>query len=119
MLLAQNWERFKVMNPNLSQYKIDEVEKMLHCRDPKYGFLTYKCAKCDTTKTIPLACKIRICTQCGKKYADLWADELVDRLYVVPHHHMVFTMPEELNCLVKILCSYILVLRVLYRCNIL
>jgi hypothetical protein len=50
MLLAQNWERFKVMNPNLSQYKIDEVEKMLHCRDPKYGFLTYKCAKCDPLK---------------------------------------------------------------------
>ena len=39
MLLAQSWERFKVMNPNLSQYKIDEVEKMLHYRDPKYGFL--------------------------------------------------------------------------------
>ena len=50
------------MNLNLSQYKIDEVEKMLHCRDPKYGFLTYKCAKCDTTKTVPLACKSRICS---------------------------------------------------------
>ncbi|MDR1991926.1 MAG: transposase zinc-binding domain-containing protein [Nitrososphaerota archaeon] len=34
---------------------------MLHCRDPKYGFLTYKCVKCDATKTVPLACKSRIC----------------------------------------------------------
>jgi hypothetical protein len=85
------------MNPNLSQYKIDEVEKMLHCRDPKYGFLTYKCSECSTTKTIPLACKSRICPQCGKKHADQWADELVGRLFAVSHRHMVFTMPEELR----------------------
>ncbi|MDR2699667.1 MAG: transposase zinc-binding domain-containing protein [Nitrososphaerota archaeon] len=51
---------------------MDEVEKMLHCRDPKYGFLTYKCSECSTTKTIPLACKSRICPQCGKKHADQW-----------------------------------------------
>ncbi|MDR2699466.1 MAG: transposase zinc-binding domain-containing protein [Nitrososphaerota archaeon] len=61
MSLTQNWEQLKIMNPNFSQYKIDEVEKMLHCRDPKYGFLTYKCSECSTTKTIPLACKSRIC----------------------------------------------------------
>ena len=97
MLLTQNWEQFKVLNPNISQYKIDEVEKMLHCRDPKYGFLTYKCSECSTTKTVPLACKSRICPQCGKKYADQWADELANRLFAVPHRHMVFTMPEELR----------------------
>ncbi|MDR2700181.1 MAG: transposase zinc-binding domain-containing protein [Nitrososphaerota archaeon] len=41
------------------------------------GFLTYKCAECSATKTVPLACKSRICSQCGKKHADQWADELV------------------------------------------
>ena len=86
-----------MLNPNISQYKIDEVEKMLHCRDPKYGFLTYKCPECNTTKTVPLACKSRICPQCGKKYTDQWADELANRLFAVPHRHMVFTMPEELR----------------------
>ena len=85
------------MNPNLSKYKIEEVEKMLHCRDPKYGFLTYKCPECGATKTIPLACKSRICPQCGKKYADEWADQLAQTLYAVPHRHMVFTIPEELR----------------------
>jgi hypothetical protein len=97
LLLRQNWEQFKGMNPNLSQYRIDEVEKMLHCRDPKYGFLTYKCPDCGATKTIPLACKSRICPQCGKKYTDQWADELASTLYAVPHRHMVFTMPDELR----------------------
>jgi len=70
---------------------------MLHCRDPEYGFLTYKCPECGATKTIPLACKSRICPQCGKKYADEWADHLAQTLYAVPHRHMVFTIPEELR----------------------
>jgi len=52
---------------------------------------------CDAIKTIPLACKSRICPQCGKKYTDVWASELSDRLFVVSHRHMVFTMPEELR----------------------
>ena len=85
------------MNPNLSRYVVEEVEKMLHCRDPEYGFLTYKCPECGATKTIPLACKSRICPQCGKKYADEWADQLAQTLYAVPHRHMVFTIPEEMR----------------------
>jgi adenylate kinase family enzyme/ribosomal protein S27E len=85
------------MRPDVSKYAIDEVEKMLHCRDPEYGFLTYKCPECGATKTVPLACKSRICPQCGKKYADEWADQLAQTLYAVPHRHMVFTIPEELR----------------------
>jgi len=34
---------------------------MLRCRDPKYGFLTYKCPNCGEVKTIPLTCKSRVC----------------------------------------------------------
>jgi len=85
------------MNPNLSMYVVEEVEKMLHCRDPEYGFLTYKCPECCAVKTIPLACKSRICPSCGKKYADEWADRLAQMLYAVSHRHMVFTIPEELR----------------------
>jgi len=78
-------------------YVVEAVEKMLHCRDPEYGFLTYKCPECGTVKTIPLACKSRICPSCGKKYADEWADKLASTLYPVSHRHMVFTIPEELR----------------------
>jgi hypothetical protein len=87
------------MNPNLSQYKIDEVDKMLRCRDSKYGFLTYKCSEGSATKTVSLVCKGRICPQCGKKHADQWVDELAGRLYAVPHWHMVFTMSEAFRVL--------------------
>ena len=97
LLTNGNWERFKAQNSNLPLYAVEEVEKMLHCRDPESGFLTYKCPECGATKTIPLACKSRICARCGKKYTDEWADELASSLYAVSHRHMVFTIPEELR----------------------
>jgi len=92
-----NWERFKAENPNLPLYVVEEVERMLHCRDLENGFLTYKCPECGASKTILLACKSRICTRCGKTYTDQWADQLVSSLYAVSHRHMVFTIPEELR----------------------
>jgi len=74
---------------------------MLHCRDPEYGFLTYKCPQCGKIETVPLTCKSRICTSCGKKHADKWADKIASTLYSVPHRHMVFTIPEQLRPLFK------------------
>ncbi|MDR2699972.1 MAG: transposase zinc-binding domain-containing protein [Nitrososphaerota archaeon] len=69
---------------------------------PKYGFLTYKCPECNANKTISLACKSRICSQCGKKCADLWVDELFGGLYVVSHCHVVFTMSEEFRAVFEV-----------------
>jgi len=74
---------------------------MLRCRDPEYGFLTYKCPQCGKIETVPLTCKSRICTSCGKKHADEWAEKLASTLYSVPHRHMVFTIPEQLRPLFK------------------
>jgi hypothetical protein len=54
-LVNDNWEQFRAEDPNLPFYVVDEVEKMLNCRDPEYGFLSYKCPKCVDTKTILLA----------------------------------------------------------------
>jgi len=73
------------------------VEKMLHCRDPNHGYRTYRCPECGETTRIPFACKSRICTSCGKKHADKWADKLAETLYNVSHRHIVFTIPEELR----------------------
>jgi len=89
--------RYKADHSHLDGDIISEVENMLRCRDPTHGFLTYSCPQCGELKTVPLACKRRICTSCGKKHADQWADNLAQTLYSVPHRHMVFTIPEQLR----------------------
>ena len=42
-------------------------------------------------------CKSRLCTHCGKKYADQWAAELSLRMFDVTHRHMVFTVSHILR----------------------
>ncbi|MEM7533732.1 MAG: transposase zinc-binding domain-containing protein, partial [Chloroflexota bacterium] len=73
-----------------------EVEKMLDCKNPKNGFATYLCLHCGEDKKVPFTCKSRICSSCGKKYADEWAEELSGRLWNVPHRHITFTVPDVL-----------------------
>ncbi|MDR2700506.1 MAG: transposase zinc-binding domain-containing protein [Nitrososphaerota archaeon] len=54
-----------------SHNQVDEVEKMLHCRDPKCGFLTYKCPECSLLKLFRCRVRVEFAPQCGKKHADL------------------------------------------------
>lgn len=75
---------------------IREVEKMFLCRDPKGRFVTYLCTSCGETKTVPLSCKSRLCTRCGKRYADIWAEELANHLLPCVHRHIVLTISDML-----------------------
>lgn len=102
LLVNRNWERFKVENPNVSLYAVEEVEKMLRCRGPAAGFLTFRCPECGASKVVPFACKSRICPRCGEKYMGEWVDGLVHSFYVVSHRYMVFTVLEEFRAFVGV-----------------
>jgi hypothetical protein len=95
-ILSHNnlWEKLKSSN-KLRKVEIAEVEKMLHCRE---GFITLQCTNpnCGATKTIPLSCNSRICTSCGKKYTDKWAERTAKSMFDVPHRHVVMTIASEL-----------------------
>ena len=92
-----NWERFKVLyGKRVRSVVIKEVEKMLLCRDPKGGFATYICTSCGETKKMPLSCNSRICSRCGKRYADVWAEELANHLLPCVHRHIVLTISDKL-----------------------
>jgi hypothetical protein len=94
---GDNWTRYQRMYAGrISAHQITEVEKMLACGDPQNGFATYICLKCGTTKVVCFSCKSRICSRCGKVYADTWAQQLTNRLFKVTHRHITFTVPAEL-----------------------
>ena len=75
---------------------------MLSCKDEKKGFLTYHCKKCNEVHIFCLGCNSRICSRCGKRYADDWAESLVENTFDVPHKHIIFGLPPalwaELRC---------------------
>ena len=89
-LFKQYWEGFKHRNKDiLRDIEIAEVEKMLSCKDENRGFWTYHCKKCNENHNIPFGCNSRICSRCGKRYADDWAESLVENTFDVPHKHIV------------------------------
>jgi len=45
--------------------------------NPKNGYKTYQCPKCGTKKYVPFTCKCRLCTSCGTKAANEWADRII------------------------------------------
>lgn len=92
-----NWINYTMEHEgSLRAVEVEEVEKMLRCEDGAYGFSTYRCKECQKVITVPFTCKSRLCTHCGKKYADHWAAELSLRMFDVTHRHMVFTISHVL-----------------------
>ncbi len=92
------WDDYKVRyKDSIRSVEIENVERLRKCRTPKNGYKTYKCPNCGTIKYVPFTCKCRLCTSCGTKAANQWADEIHHKLLKVPHRHVVFTIPDRLR----------------------
>ncbi len=97
-----NWAAFHLAEKdNLREIEINEVNKMLSCKDESRGFFTYECEHCGITKTVLFGCNSRICTNCGKNHTDKWAKSLGNALFNVPHRHTVLTIPDALWPIVR------------------
>ena len=75
---------------------IDEIQKVLSCRNPKNGCLYY-CEHCDNFRYEPFTCKSRFCPSCGNLYNKQRASSIGEHLLYVPHRHIIFTIPEQLR----------------------
>lgn len=96
-IFKHHWDSFFKANSGvIRDVEIKEVEKMLLCRDESRGFWTCYCSKCDEFHNVFLGCNSRLCSPCGKRYADQWAEKLVENTFDVPHKHVVFGLPPAL-----------------------
>ena len=104
-LIDDNWKIFKehreIIGKPLRQEEIEEVEKMLRCKDPRYGFATYVCLSCGRQKIVGFSCNGRLCTYCGYRHARKYAEKLADRLLDLPYRFFTFTIPAGLRSLVS------------------
>lgn len=93
-----NWDVYKFKHiDEIREVEIKEVEKMLRCQDDSRGYFLYYCSNCGDVKIIHLGCNSRVCTHCGRKYTDKWAERLARRTFDVTHRHVVMTIAEELR----------------------
>lgn len=97
-----NWENYRKRNGfGLRKEVVIEVDKMMKCNKDDCGFVQYQCEYCSDSRTIYFGCNSRVCTRCGKRHSDKWADEISDEMFDVPHRHVVLSMPERMWGLFK------------------
>ncbi len=69
---------------------------MLKCCSPECGFATYICSHCGNTTIIPFSCKSKLCSRCGKKHTDIWAQDVSQKLLNCDHRHIILTVSDKL-----------------------
>ena len=75
-ILKENWKSYLKTNRPTNHQK-NEIQKMIDCSKN--------------------SCNSRICSSCGKRYADTWPENLKNNLHPAPRRHVVLTVPSLLR----------------------
>jgi hypothetical protein len=93
-----NWDAY-VESPTTyihkEQYKA--VAAIRACRTEALGVDHYVCCECGDITQVYHSCKNRFCPTCSWKDTLQWADKIKDQMLDIPHRHVVFTLPHNLN----------------------
>ena len=97
-IFNDHWDNFVIRNRELDirQVVFDEVEKIINCGNPDYGYALYVCDHCKKFVKVPFRCKSRFCNTCGVKYAQDRAFSMTKKSIRCKHRHIVFTMSDKL-----------------------
>jgi hypothetical protein len=81
----------------VSKEVLKAVNQTIACRTSRIGVNIYQCPDCEETKYVLRSCKNRFCPRCGYADTKKWANNMLDKIAPVPHHHIVFTLPASLR----------------------
>ena len=70
-----------------------------HCRTAELGGHVRRCPEGHSERAFYNSCHQRICPQCQGLAAERWLERQRARLLNCAHHHLIFTIPHELNAL--------------------
>lgn len=67
------------------------------CRTEAMGEAVYQCQRCAHAQHCYLGCRDRHCPQCQGRATRQWVERQNKNVLPVAYHHVVFTLPHELN----------------------
>ena len=70
---------------------------LLHCRTAAMGGRQFQCNTCLHEEVQYFSCRDRHCPQCQWRVMQQWAERQRADILPVPYHHVVFTLPHQLN----------------------
>jgi hypothetical protein len=71
------------------------------CRTPLLGGHLYQCAHCQRAHFAPHSCGNRHCPSCQAIHSQYWLAAQAKTVLPIPYFHLVFTLPHELNPLLR------------------
>jgi len=98
----QNWDAY-IKNPReyIAPEQFKAVAAMRACRTEALGVDHYACPECGEVSQVYHSCKNRFCPTCSWKDTLQWAEKMKNQMMDIPHRHVVFTLPHQLNDLIK------------------
>jgi len=87
--------------PSLHKHHWRILNALLVCRTPVLGGHGYRCQDCGRTHFVPHSCRNRHCPVCQGQAARQWLARQEAALLPVPYFHLVFTLPHDLNPLIR------------------
>lgn len=82
-------------------YHQKAVGHILQCRTPALGGHVWQCASCGHHAVLYNSCRDRHCPTCQGAAREKWLRQRLRELLPVPYFHVVFTLPHELNALIR------------------
>jgi hypothetical protein len=103
---AERWEVGDIARRYGPAYRCSpEHRRVLHalaqCRTAALGGHLEQCASCGTTRPVYNSCRNRHCPKCESLAQAAWRDAQQALLLPIPYFHLVFTVPHELNALIR------------------
>ena len=80
---------------------VHAVQQISVCRTQALGGHLAHCQSCDTRHLLYHSCRHRACPQCGTLRTTQWIERQRELLLPVPYFHVVFTLPSELQDVVR------------------
>jgi hypothetical protein len=90
-----------VPKPRLSAHQWKVLNAIRSCRTPQLGGHRYHCEHCGRDHFVPRSCGNRHCPNCQFHQAQEWLERQEELLLPVPYFHVVFTLPHQLNALIR------------------
>ena len=89
----------KIENLGLNTWQLRTLSAVRRCRTAALGGHIDACDQCGKINISYNSCRNRHCPKCQGKNREDWIQARTTELLPVPYFHVVFTLPDSINCL--------------------
>ena len=97
-IIRKQWNYISASG-KFNAFKIKHLAAISKCRTPDLGGHIDACSDCGFYTYSYNSCGNRHCPTCGSLKRETWILKQEEKLLKVPYFHVVFTIPNQLNCL--------------------